>query len=203
MSLIVGVTGGIGSGKSALTTCLAAYGVTVVDADLIAREVVAKGSDALNAIVRHFGEQVLLADGTLNRAVLRKIVFADASQRRWLEQLTHPLINTTIRGQLAASSSAYTVLSSPLLLEGSQAELVQCIVVVDVPVKIQMERTIARDNNDKAQVERIIATQIDRKSRLAKADIVIDNSGSLSALHQQAKKLHQQLLLMAANNKNL
>lgn len=194
MALIVGVTGGIGSGKSALTRYLEARGITVVDADVVAREVVEPGQPALAAIAEHFGQAILQADGTLDRAALRQKVFADPAQRRWLEELTHPLIGAAIQAQLAASRSAYTVLSSPLLLEGSQALLTELVVVVDVPPELQLERTMARDNNDEAQVKRIMAAQLDRQARLAKADIVIDNSGTLEDLEQQAEALHQRLL---------
>lgn len=197
MTLIVGVTGGIGSGKSAVTRRLEERGITVVDADLASRIVVEPGRPALAAIAEHFGPDILLADGSLDRAALRKEVFADEAQRRWLEALTHPLIAQEILDQLQASTSVYTVLSSPLLLETTQKTLVDTVVVVDVPEAVQVERTMARDDNDEAQVRRIIAAQIARDDRLALADIVIDNSGTLEALDEKVDALHATLLAQA------
>jgi dephospho-CoA kinase len=191
---VVGVTGGIGSGKTAVTDMLQQLGVDVVDADLAARAIMEPGRPALAAVRQHFGDTVLLADGTLDRAALRKIVFADPDQRRWLEQLTHPLIGEEIGAQLAAATSPYVVLASPLLLETSQRELCDLVVVVDVPEAVQLERTMRRDDNDEAQVRRIMAAQLQRQSRLEQADEVIDNSGDLQALRSQVQRLHKQLL---------
>jgi dephospho-CoA kinase len=198
MTLIVGVTGGIGSGKSAVTRRLEERGITVVDADLASRIIVEPGRPALAAIAEHFGADILLDDGSLDRAALRKEVFADETQRRWLEALTHPLIAQEILDQLQASTSVYTVLSSPLLLETTQKTLVDTVVVVDVPEAVQVERTMARDDNDEAQVRRIIAAQIAREDRLALADIVIDNSGTLESLDEKVDELHATLLAQAA-----
>ena len=197
MGFIVGITGGIGSGKSAVTARFEAHGITVVDADLAARVVVEPGKPALAAIAEHFGEDMLLEDGSLDRAALRQRVFADEEQRIWLEQLTHPLIGQEIREQLAASGSPYTILSSPLLLETSQKDLADCIVVVDVPESLQLERTMARDENSEAQVKRIMAAQLSRPKRLEGADIVIDNSRSLAALDEIVDELHKEFLLRA------
>ena len=198
MTLIVGITGGIGSGKSAVTALLEKKGITVVDADLVARVIVEPGKPALQAITGHFGEDVLLADGTLDRAALRACVFSDKSERLWLEQLTHPLIGEEILHQLQLSGSPYTVLSSPLLLETQQKALTDLIVVVDVPEQVQLQRTTRRDDNDEAQVRRIMAAQMNREDRLAKADVVIDNSESLAKLELAVNKLHEELLLRSA-----
>ena len=193
-SPVVGLTGGIGSGKTAVTDRLQALGITIVDADLAARLIMEPGRPALAAVAERFGEDILLEDGSLDRAALRKIVFAEPEQRQWLEQLTHPLIGDEIASQLAASESAYTVLSSPLLLETRQREHCDLVVVVDVPEKIQLARTMERDDNDAAQVRRIMAAQLSRESRLAGADEVIDNSGSLEDLYRQVDALHARLL---------
>jgi dephospho-CoA kinase len=190
MGLVVGITGGIGSGKTAATDCFASLGITVVDADLAARIIVEPGRPALEAIAAHFGPGILLADGGLDRAALRRQVFADESQRHWLEQLTHPLIGEEILKQLNASGSAYTILSSPLLLETSQVELCDLTVVVDVPEEVQLQRTMNRDNNDEAQVRRIMAAQMSRQERLSRADHTIDNSGDLTHLETQIGQLH-------------
>ena len=197
MRFVVGVTGGIGSGKSAVTECFESRGITVVDADLAARVVVEPGKPALEAIAGHFGEQLIRADGSLDRAELRRLVFADEVERHWLEQLTHPLIGREIMAQLEASTSPYTILSSPLLLETSQRDLTDCILVVDVPESVQLERTMQRDDNDEAQVRRIMAAQLPRSERLQGADIVLDNSRSLAALDELVEELHKEFLLRA------
>jgi len=192
--VIVGITGGIGSGKSAVTTRFEQLGITVVDADLAARVIVEPGRPALDAIASHFGADILLQDGALDRAALRARVFADPLERKWLEQLTHPLIGQEILDQIAASTSAYTILSSPLLLETSQGELADCIVVVDVPEEVQIARTMSRDDNDEAQVRRIMDAQIARHDRLARADYVVDNSGPIEALDSRVSQLHREFL---------
>ena len=197
MALIVGITGGIGSGKSAVTERFERLGITVVDADLAARVIVEAGRPALTSIAAHFGQDILQDDGTLDRAALRQRVFADDNERRWLEQLTHPLIGQEIVDQIAAATSPYTILSSPLLLETSQKALVDCVVVVDVPEETQLQRTMQRDANAEAQVKRIMAAQIQRQDRLELADIVIDNSHSLEALDGLVEELHKEFLLRA------
>ena len=197
--LRVGVTGGIGSGKTALTDWLTEEGITVVDADLAARVVVAPGQPALAEIIAAFGDQYLSPDGQLNRAALRKLVFEDADKRKALEAMTHSRIREELIRQLAAADSAYVVLSSPLLLESGQSELIDVSVVVDAPEATQIARTMERDGNDQALVEGIMAAQLDRETRKSRADIVIDNSASLTELHEQATILHQTLLARATN----
>lgn len=196
-TLVIGVTGGIGSGKTAVTDRLQQLGIAVVDADVAARVIMEPGRPALAAVAEHFGDDILLPDGELDRAALRKIVFADPAQRHWLEALTHPLIGEEIRSQLAAADSPYVVLASPLLLETSQRSFCDLVVVVDVPESLQVERTMARDDNDESQVRRIIGAQMPREQRLQAADEVIDNSGSLEDLHRQVDALHQKLLARA------
>ncbi len=196
-SLVVGITGGIGSGKSAATRRFEELGITVVDADLASRVIVQPGRPALAEIAAHFGNDILLPDGSLDRAALRRRVFEDPSERLWLEQLTHPLIGQEIHDQLAASTSPYTLLSSPLLLETSQGDLADLVVVVDVSESVQLQRTMARDNNDEQQVRNIMAAQMQRDERLARADYIIDNSGSLKALERQVDQLHEHFLSRA------
>ncbi|MFT4615202.1 MAG: dephospho-CoA kinase [Bacteroidia bacterium] len=195
--MIIGITGGIGSGKSAVTQRFEAHGITVVDADLASRVIVERGKPALTEIADHFGQDILSTDGTLDRTALRAKVFADAEERRWLERLTHPLIGQEILDQINASTSAYTILSSPLLLETSQKELTDCVVVVDVPEEIQLARTMARDDNDETQVRAIMAAQMQRAERLGRADIVIDNSRSLEELDRVVVQLHGDFLRRA------
>lgn len=191
--LKIGLTGGIGSGKSAASDCFAQLGVPVVDADLVAREVVAPNTPALAAIQRRFGDTLLLPGGELDRRQLREIVFTDPAQRQWLEQLLHPLIRTCIIERLQQPSPCgYTLLVSPLLLETDQYQLVDAIVVVDVPEALQLQRACARDDQTAAQVERILAAQLPRQTRLARADHILDNSGDLNALRGEVQRLHRQ-----------
>lgn len=197
MALVVGVTGGIGSGKSAVTERFEQLGINVIDADLAARVIVEPGGAALDAIAAHFGDHLIQADGSLDRAALRQIVFASDEQRLWLERLTHPLIGQEIRRQLAAATSPYSILSSPLLLETQQKELVDCVVVVDVPEEVQLVRASARDDNSEEQIKRIMAAQLPREQRREMADILIDNSGPLTALDDLVGELHKEFLQRA------
>jgi dephospho-CoA kinase len=194
MNFVVGITGGIGSGKSAVTAHLENLGIDVVDADLVARVIVEPGQPALAEIAAHFGSEILQQDGTLDRAALRKIVFEDSTERAWLESLTHPAIRQEIERQLRRATSAYVVLSSPLLLEAKQHSFVNHVVVVDVTEELQIERTTIRDNNNAALVQKIMSAQLPRAERVNRADEVIDNSGSLSDLKFQTDALHQRLL---------
>ena len=195
---VVGITGGIGSGKSAVTDHLETLRITVVDADKVARVVVEPGTPGLAAIAEHFGEDILLADGRLDRAALRKIVFDNPDERKVLEGITHPRIRDEISRQLSEANSPYVVLSSPLLLESGQNTFANYVVVVDVPEEVQLTRTMARDDNSEALVKQIMAAQLDRKTRLSRADTSIMNDGSLEALYKRVKKLHEDLLARAA-----
>ncbi|MFT4812372.1 MAG: dephospho-CoA kinase [Marinoscillum sp.] len=192
--MIIGLTGGIGSGKTAVSDRFKTLGIHVVDADIAARAVVAPNQPAWNDIKTFFGAEVLLADQTLNRAWLRQQVFADDTKRKQLEAFTHPRIREEIMRDLASSASAYTILVSPLLIESGQAALVNKVIVVDVPEATQIERTCSRDNNDAEQVKRIIAAQIPREQRLEHANWVIDNSQPLDTLDARVADLHQELL---------
>ncbi|MCH9692665.1 MAG: dephospho-CoA kinase [Gammaproteobacteria bacterium] len=191
---IVGLTGGIGSGKSAAATCFSAFGITVVNADQAARIVVQPGTPVLQKIVAHFGKTILLSNGQLDRAGLRNIVFNDAQQRHWLEQLLHPLIYEQITQALAASNSAYTILESPLLIEAGQTALVDRICVVDLPPALQIKRACTRDGNTPEQINKIMQTQLSRAERRTKANDILDNSGTLQALQHQVERLHQKYL---------
>jgi dephospho-CoA kinase len=192
--LIIGVTGGIGSGKTAVTDEFEKLGITIVDADIAARTVVEAGQPALQAIAERFGEHILLNDGSLDRAALRKIVFSGPEQRIWLEQLTHPLIRQEITTGLKNAQSQYAILASPLLIESKQYQLANRVLVVDTPEALQMSRTVKRDNNDPQQVKAIIKAQLPRQTRLEHADDVITNDQSLDYLHQQVKTLHNRYL---------
>lgn len=194
---VVGLTGGIGSGKTAATDHLARRGVTIVDADLASRAVVAPGEPALDAIVDRFGKPMLQDDGTLNRRALRDIVFSDEQARRDLEAITHPAIGRELYRQIHTSEAPYTVLVSPLLLEGSQKEMVHRILVIDVPPEVQVARTVARDTVPEAQVQAIMRAQMDRERRLAEAHDVVENHGPLRHLHERLDALHETYLELA------
>lgn len=194
--LKIGVTGGIGCGKSAVTDYLSGKGIVIADADQAAKVIVEPGQPALKTIVNHFGSQILLDDGTLNRRVLRDIIFNDPDQRRWLEQLTHPLVIEKLRQELAAAQSPYVILVAPLLLEANLKVIVDRVLVIDTDPEQQIARTMARDGVSRTQVENILQAQASRAQRLSIADDIIDNSGSLDALHQQLDALHQRYLAM-------
>ena len=196
----IGLTGGIGSGKTAASDRFQNHGIAVVDADIAARVVVEPGRPALSAIADHFGEDILLADGGLNRAALRNVIFNDPEQKSWLEALLHPLIAKEITAGLQQASSPYALLVSPLLIESSQKDRCHRILVVDVPEALQIQRTAARDNNDPEQVKRIIASQASRQQRLELADDVVENDGSLQQLHQKIDDLHRRYLQLAAQH---
>lgn len=197
-SLIVGLTGGIGSGKTTVANLFANYGVTLVDADIVAREVVAPGQPALAAIVQHFGVEICQADGQLDRPLLRRKIFSDPSAKSWLEQLLHPLIRSTICLQLQQARSPYVLLVAPLLIENGLTALIDQLLVVDVSEQQQIQRTVCRDQTDAAQVQAIIASQCDRQTRLAQADQIIRNETDLAALASQVAALHQVYLTISA-----
>jgi dephospho-CoA kinase len=194
---VVGITGGIGSGKSAVTDYLEIKGITVVDADKVARVVVEPGTSGLAAIAEHFGRDILLPNGTLDRAALRKIVFDEPDERKVLEGITHPLIREEIARQLSEAGSPYVVLASPLLLESGQSSFADYVVVVDVPESVQLSRTMTRDDNSEQLVKSIMAVQLDRESRLARSDTSISNEGTLEELHTRVDALHTDLLRRA------
>lgn len=194
---IVGLTGGIGSGKSMVASFFGSLGVHWVDADDVARQVVEPGTRALELIAEHFGYGILVASGALDRAALRKRVFDDADERKWLEDLLHPIVHQELTSQLEPEDYdlPYVLMVSPLLFETIQHTMAERVIVVDSPESVQIQRTMARDNNPRDQVERIIAAQIPRQERLAKADWVIDNGGTKDNVRQQVLDAHNALLV--------
>ena len=196
--LIIGLTGGIGSGKTVASDYLADKGIDVVDADRVAREIVAAGEPALDAIRRHFGEAVILPDGTLDRPALRARVFADPRQRAALEAITHPAIRERILQHLQAGSSPYILLVSPLLFETGQASFCQRTLVIDVDEATQRTRASSRDGVSAAQIDSIIAAQLPREERLKRADDIVVNHGEREDLFLQLDDLHRRYLDMAA-----
>lgn len=188
---ILGLTGGIGSGKSAAAEHFSSLGVHMVDADHAARWVVEPGRPALAKIVDRFGDAVLQPDGQLNRAALRERIFTSEEERRWLEQLLHPLIGAEIVANLARAQSPYAILVSPLLVESGQYRLTQRVLVVDTPEHLQLERTMRRDKVSEEQVRAILKAQAVREDRLKHAHDVLLNDGDLTHLQQQVERLHQ------------
>lgn len=187
---ILGLTGGIGSGKSAVAQHFIDLGVHLVDADHAARWVVEPGKPALAKIVEHFGAEILQADGQLDRTALRQRIFADAAERRWLEALLHPLIAQEISQYLARAESPYAILVSPLLVESGQYKLAQRILVVDAPEHLQIARTIARDQSSSEQVQAILKAQASREERLSHAHDVLLNDQDLHELKAEVERLH-------------
>ena len=186
---IVAITGGIGSGKTAVSDRFETLGVRVVDMDVASRVIVEPGQPALDAIAGRFGATMLSEDGTLNRRALREHIFAHKQERIWLNQLTHPLINAWVADELKAATSPYAMVVNPLLVR--KDAYVNRILVVDVPVEIQIVRTMARDDVEREQAERIVASQIGREARLELADDVIVNEGDLAALQPEVLALHE------------
>ncbi|MFT7472677.1 MAG: dephospho-CoA kinase [Kiritimatiellia bacterium] len=193
---VVGLTGGIGSGKSAAAEIFRTCGIEVIDADSLAREVVELGQPALSDIATHFGSDILTAEGHLDRATLRKIVFSNPEQKSWLENLLHPLIAELLQRRLNATKSPYAILESPLLLETDQYKLVDRVIVIDVNEKIQIDRSVRRDGSDEAVIRSIIASQIDRAGRIQHADDLVSNEEGLEQLREKIEALHNKYLGM-------
>jgi len=196
--LIVGLTGGIGSGKTTVTNIFEQLGIDIVDADVIARDVTRNDIQVKEAIFSIFGEHLRTPDNHIDRPQLRDMVFNDHSKKAQLEAITHPVIRAQIHNALSAPSQAcYKIYSSPLLLEKQQQKLTDKVIVVDVPASTQINRTVQRDNQTTEQVQRIIHAQCSREERLKQADFVINNDKSHSNTREQIECLHQQLQLIA------
>jgi len=195
--IIIGLTGGIGSGKTTVSNLFSELGITVVDADIAAREVVEPGSTALKEIQAHFGDGTINPDGSLNRQALREQVFNNETERHWLEALLHPLIKKRLERQLKTTHSMYAILSSPLLLETDQHQLTQRILVIDVPEALQLDRASSRDQNSREQIKAIMAAQMDRKARCERADDIILNDSDTDQLKAKVLSLHQRYLELA------
>ena len=198
MPYVVGLTGGIGSGKSAAADEFARLGATVVDTDVIAREVTAAGGAAIPAVRGLFGPEFFDASGAMDRAKVRATVFADSAAKKSLEALLHPMIRREPERQIAAATGPYVIYVVPLLIEsGNYRDRVQRVAVVDCPEELQLERVRTRSNLPEDEVRRIIASQVRRTQRRAAADDVIDNSGPLDALHKRVHELHRTYLDLA------
>lgn len=195
---IVGLTGGIGAGKSTVAELFRAHGVPVLDADAVARELVDKGKPALTRLVQEFGREMLDKDGALNRVKLRALVFSDAARRRQLEALLHPLIREEMQVRLKQLKAPYCIVCIPLLVETGQTASVQRVLVIDAPDDLRRRRVMARDGLNAAEFSAILAAQASRKERLAAADDVIINDGARDALKQRVDELHRHYLQLAS-----
>lgn len=197
----LGITGGIGSGKTTVANLFSAYNINIIDADHISRVIVAPDKQALTKIVEHFGQTILSTNKQLDRAKLRDIIFHDSQQRYWLEQLLHPLITQEIIEQQKKATSPYAILVSPLLFESNQHLLVDRILVVDTPESLQMTRASQRDKVPQEQIKTIIRSQLSRTERLIRADDVIINDQDLSHLQNNVKRLHEFYLTLHLERK--
>ncbi|MBL0526548.1 dephospho-CoA kinase [Aeromonas dhakensis] len=196
---VVAITGGIGSGKTTVANQFAELGIEVVDADIIAREVVEPGTPALAAIAAHFGADVIAPDGRLDRRQLRERVFTDPQAKDWLNALLHPLIRSEMQRQCAAARSPYCLLVVPLLVENRLTALANRVLVIDVDEATQIERTCRRDGVSREQAEAILAAQASRTERLAAADDVLDNqNGTPEAIKSRIFALHETYLVFAS-----
>lgn len=201
MTLTLGLTGGIGSGKSAASQWFETQGINVVDADIVAREIVEKGQPALAQIQSAFGDWVLLESGELNRKALREHIFQHPSARQQLEEITHPAIRQSIIEQLAQASSPYVILVSPLLFETNQHLLTQRTLLIDASIELQIQRASQRDGQSVAQIENIIQAQMPRDRKLDLADDIAINDGHLEHLYTQLQKLHLHYLELSFSTK--
>ncbi|MDP2562033.1 dephospho-CoA kinase [Psychrobium sp. 1_MG-2023] len=191
---IVGLTGGIASGKTTVANLFMELGIDVVDADIVAREVVAQGTHALNAIAKKFGDAVIDEQGELKRSELRRIVFADNQAKAWLNELLHPIIRQEITRQLQQTQSTYCLLVAPLLIENNIQTMVNRVLIIDASEQQQLKRTMERDGCDEAQAQAIMSSQLERNLRLSHADDIIENTGMINKLTNDVKKLHHSYL---------
>jgi dephospho-CoA kinase len=200
----VGLTGGIGSGKSTVAELFAKLGVNAIDTDEIAHELTRPGGEAIAAIRAAFGAEVIAPDGSLDRATLRGLVFRDVQARKRLEAILHPLIRVESDRRVQGATSPYAILVIPLLVEGGvDRSRIARVLVVDCPESGQIERAMRRSGLPEAEVRAIVASQATREQRLAAADDVIDNSGAPEALKNQVSRLHEKYLTLAAHPRTL
>ncbi|EEX34839.1 MULTISPECIES: dephospho-CoA kinase [Vibrio] len=202
MPFVVGLTGGIASGKTTVANLFQSqFGIEIVDADVVAREVVEPGSEGLKAIEERWGSGILLHDGTLNRAKLREVIFANEEEKAWINGLLHPMIREKMLADIAKVTSPYGLLVIPLMVENNLQSLADRVLVVDVDKQTQMRRTVERDGVPLEQVESILAAQASRTQRLAIADDVIKNNATNQELLPQITELHQKYLEICRENR--
>lgn len=202
MTFVIGLTGGIASGKTTVANLFHDhFSIGLVDADVVAREVVETGSKGLEALTEHFGETILQTDGNLDRAALRARIFTNEQEKQWVNNLLHPMIRERMQQQLASSTSPYTLLVVPLLIENQLQSMADRVLVVDVSEQTQIYRTMTRDGVPESQVRSILKAQADRKTRLMYADDVIDNNTDNAQLLSQVTELHQKYLALCGKDR--
>ena len=199
MPYIVALSGGIASGKSTIANLFAQLGVPIIDADVIARQVVEIGTDAYKLIIKHFSQEILLPNNEIDRSQLRDIIFNNDHERLWLNNVLHPIIQEQTQIQIAKQTAAYVIWVVPLLVENNLHNFADRVLMVDTPEQLQLERLIQRDNIDESLAKKMISSQISSQKRLTYADDIIVNNGDLTSLTAQVNKLHQQYL----NNFNM
>ncbi|OCG42315.1 dephospho-CoA kinase [Gilliamella sp. Bif1-4] len=194
MPYVVTLSGGIASGKSTIADLFAKLGVPIVDADIIARQVVQAGSYAFNQIVKHFSQEILLTNGELDRSQLREIIFNNDHERLWLNDLLHPIIQQETQKQIAMQSTTYLIWVVPLLIENNLHIWADRVLIIDTSLSLQLERLVKRDNISESLAKKMIQSQVSLKKRLSYADDIIVNDGNLLSLTTQVNLLHQQYL---------
>lgn len=200
MPYIVALSGGVASGKSTVANLFAQLGVPIIDADIIARQVVKKGSLALQKIVDHFGDGVLLPSGELNRTQLREIIFNNEDERMWLNQCLHPLIQQETQQQITQSKAPYIIWVVPLLIENNLQANANRILIIDTPPEVQINRLRRRDNIDENLAKNMLLSQIDNIERISYADDIITNKTEASALVSQVNDLHKKYLTLSQDS---
>ena len=204
--LKIGLTGGIGSGKTTVANMFSELRITIIDADVIAHQITEPHTEPFNKIIQHFGDGILSANKRLNRSKLRHIIFNDLNERHWLEQLLHPIISAEIKNQIASAKSSYCILVIPLLIEEMQKNTHQInfidrICVIDIPQELQISRARLRDKTTDADINAILKSQTKREEKLALADDIIVNDSDLEALRERVNQLHQYYIGLAKGNK--
>ncbi|MBV53055.1 MAG: dephospho-CoA kinase [Coxiellaceae bacterium] len=192
--LTIGLTGGIGSGKTSATNYFASLGITIIDADRIAHQITSKGTPEFQHILTHFGPSILQSDGNINRSSLRKIIFNDPNEKKWLESYLHPIIREIITDQLALSQSPYTIIAIPLLTESEGIHFIDRILLIDTDESLQIKRTMQRDDLSFKEAANIIKHQASRNRRIATANDIIINNGTLEELYHKLHSLHKTYL---------
>ncbi len=199
MTFKVGLTGGVASGKSTVTELFQQLGITVIDADMIARGLLNKNTDSYRQVIKHFGHDVLMENGDIDRAWLRARIFSDRNAKQALENIIHPQVRQQMLAAVSECDAPYCILSVPLLVEAQMQDLVDRIVVVDADEKTQLSRLMARDNISQSEAVKMLQSQCQRAQRFTVADDIIDNSQTIDSLRPQVEQLHQQYLELAEN----
>ena len=194
---VLGITGGIGSGKTAVTDIFSELNIDVIDADIASRKAVEKGSSSLKEIEDHFGSEIILNDGNLDRQKLREVIFDKEEEKDWLEKLLHPQILKIINSELAESRTSYTILVSPLLFETGQYKLCSRTLLIDVEEKLQIARASKRDNVSEEQIKSIIEAQMPRSEKITLANDIVTNNGTLEDLRKEIISLHNNYLKLS------